>query len=336
MTLEVPRADDRLIWDLWISAYWAPAMSAADELRLFEALDARPASAAQLAEETGWNPAALMSVLPLLASLGLLAVRLGRYHLTDVARTFLLRDSPFYWGHAFTILRSNPLHGQLVAAVTAEPAAAGRPVDSWESGQLSRDMARMLTAFMHSHSLPAALGVAQSADFDGVRRLLDVGGGSGCFSIALADRRPDLTATVMELPAVCELAADYIAAAGLKDRIDAVSVDMFRQEWPKGYDAIFMSNIFHDWDMDTGAKLAARAYAALPPGGRIYLHEMLIADDASGPMGPAAFSVMMLVGTQGRQYSYAELAGLLQDAGFADVGVSEAHGYFSLVCGQKR
>ena len=64
--------------------------------------------------------------------------------------------------------------------------------------------------------------------------------------------------------------------------------------------------------------------------------ELLISDDASGPSGPAAFSAMMLVGTQGRQYSYAELAGLLQDAGFADVSVSEAHGSFSLLCGRKR
>lgn len=339
MTLEAPTTDDRIIWDLWLSAYLAPAMSAADELHLFEALDARPATAAELAEAKGWNGDALKTLLPLLASMGLLSVRVGRYHLTDVARTYLLHEGPFYWGHAFPVLRAIPHHGQLTAAVTAGPDASkarSRPVDSWESGQLSADMARMLTAFMHSHSLPAALSLARSAAFDGIRRLLDVGGGSGCFSIALADRRPDLRATVMELPAVCALAAEYIAAAGLSARVDTIVVDMFRQAWPEGYDAIFMSNIFHDWDEETCARLAARAYSALPPGGRFYLHEMLIDDDGAGPVSPAAFSAMMLVGTQGRQYSAAELSALLQDARFADVTITEAHGHFSLVCGHKR
>ena len=339
MPLDAPTTDDRLIWDLWLSAYYAPAMSAADELHLFEALDARPASAPELAEEKGWNEDALKTLLPLLASIGLLTVRIGRYHLTDVARTYLLHDGPFYWGHAFPVLRAIPYHGQMVAAVTAGPQAAkarARPVDSWESGQLTPDMARILTAFMHSHSMPAALGLARSAAFDGVKRLLDVGGGSGCFAIAIADRRPDLRCTVMELPAVCELAAGYVAAAGLSDRIDTIVVDMFRQAWPTGYDAIFMSNIFHDWDDDTCARLAASAFAALPSGGRFYLHEMLIADDGSGPPAPAAYSAMMLVGTQGRQYTTAELSALLRDAGFATVDVTEAHGHFSLVCGHKR
>ena len=339
MTLEAPTTDDRIIWDLWLSVHLAPAMSAADELHLFEALDTKPATAAELAEDKGWNEDALKTLLPLLASIRLLTVRLGRYHLTDVARTYLLPAGPFYWGHAFSVLRNNPYHAQVAAAVAAGPEASkarSRPVDAWESGQLAPDMARMLTAFMHSHSMPAAMTTARSSALDGVRRLLDVGGGSGCFSIALADRRPDLSATIMELPAVCALAAEYIAAAGLSKRIDTIVVDMFRDAWPKGYDAIFMSNIFHDWDEDTCAKLAASAYAALPSGGRFFLHEMLLDDDGTGPLGPAAYSALMLVGTQGRQYSFAELSRLLRDAGFDDVTVTEAHGHFSLVCGHKR
>ena len=63
--------------------------------------------------------------------------------------------------------------------------------------------------------------------------------------------------------------------------VDTCTVDMFRQAWPKGYDAIFMSNIFHDWDLEINTRLAASAFAALSSGGRIYLHEMLINEDGS-------------------------------------------------------
>ena len=338
MALELPAVDDRAIWDVWLSAYWMPALSVADELKLFDALEARPASADELGEREGLNPQALRSLLPLLASLGLLAVREGRYHLTEAARTYLLAASPYYWGGAFSIHRSSPYHAQFATALKADPAlslgsfgAGARPVDAWEAGELAEPMARTLAAFMHSHSLPAAIGLARLPQLEGIGRLLDVGGGSGCFSIALAQRDPDLRCTIMELPAMARLAEGYIREAGLEARIDTTVVDMFRQDWPTGYDAVFMSNIFHDWDEETCAVLAAHTLKALPAGGRILLHEMLLADDGSGPLRPAGFSMMMLAGTKGRQYSFAELSRLLTDAGFVDPAVTEAYGDFSLV-----
>jgi acetylserotonin N-methyltransferase len=340
--VQPPGFDDRTIWDVWLSAYWMPSLVAADELDLIEAIRERPASAEELAERLGLNALALKALLPLLASLGLLTIRLGRYHLTGPAQLYLIKQSPLYWGHAFSVHRRSPLASRLIAAVRSKPveslAVVGeqkRPVDSWESGQLDPEMARMITAFMHSHSLPAALGLAGSRRFQTTNRLLDVGGGSGCFSIALAQAWPQLRCTVMELPVICALAQPYIDAAGVADRVQTQAVDMFRQPWPGGHDAVFMSNVIHDWDEQTGARLTALAFGALPAGGRIHLHEMLIADDGSGPLPAAGFSVQMLVGTKGRQYSAAELRRLLEGAGFADIEVDAAYGYFSLVTGVK-
>ena len=336
--VEAPVLDDRIIWDIWLSANWMPTVAAADEVRLFEAFDdGGPASAEEMAERSGLNLHALKGVLPMLASLGLLKVRLGRYQPTEQARLYLLHDSPLYWGHAFSMHRNSQNTLRYVTALKAQPVDnQGRPVEAWESGQLSPEMARPITAFMHSHSMPAALGVARHGEFPGMTRMLDVGGGSGCFSIALAQRRPALRCTIMELPAVCALAREYIAAADVSDRVDTVTVDMFRQAWPKGYDAIFMSNIVHDWDLETNAQLFRSSFEALPTGGRIYLHEMLIGDDGSGPVAAAGYSMLMLAGTKGRQYGSGELQRLLEDAGFADFRVQDAYGYFSLVSAAKR
>ena len=341
--IQPPLWDDRVIWDVWLSAMWMPTLAAADEVRLFEALEPQPATAEELAEHHGFNLHALRGVLPMLTALKLLSVWQGRYQLTEPARLYLLHDSPLYWGHAFSLHRGNPNTQRFVAALKARPTDAAstfgvgeRPSDAWEAGQITEEMARPITAFMHSHSLPAALGVARAGDFGGVTRLLDVGGGSGCFSIALAQRHPQMRCTVMELPAVGALAREYAAKAGVADRVDAVSVDMFRQAWPKGYDAIFMSNIVHDWDLETNARLFRSSFAALPSGGRIYLHEMLISDDGSGSLASAAYSMLMLAGTQGRQYGAAELSTLLQDAGFSNVQIQDTYGHFSLVRAEKR
>jgi acetylserotonin N-methyltransferase len=110
---------------------------------------------------------------------------------------------------------------------------------------------------------------------------------------------------------------------------------MFRQPWPQGYDAIFLSNILHDWSAETCAKLAASAATALGSGGRIYLHEMLLDDEHQGPLHAAAFSVQMLIATRGRQYSFKELSEFLQGAGFGDVQMTHTYGYYSLVSARK-
>lgn len=336
---EAPTWDDRPIWDVWLSAMWMPALAAADEVRLFEALAPQPATAEELAERHGYNLHGLKAALPMLASLKLLSVWMGRYQLTEPARLYLLHDSPLYWGHAFSLHRANPNTQRFVTVLKSKgepPNPSGRPSEAWAAGQITPDEARPVTAFMHSHSMPAALGVARVGDFTGVKRLLDVGGGSGCFSIALAQRHPDMRCTVMELPAVCALAREYAAEAGVAERVDTVSVDMFREAWPKGYDAIFMSNIVHDWDLETNARLFRSSCEALPKGGRIYLHEMLISDDGSGPIASAAYAMLMLAGTKGRQYSTGELTTLLEDAGFADVQVQDTYGHFSLLRAEKR
>ena len=154
--------------------------------------------------------------------------------------------------------------------------------------------------------------------------------------IAIAQAHPQIKATVMELATMCDVAAKYIAAGGAATQVDTLAVNMFREPWPKGYDAVFFSNIWHDWNFRTCAWLAARAYEALPPGGRIMLHEALLDDDGNGPPPIAAFSMLMLLATQGQQFTFAELKALLEDAGFEDIETLQTASYYSITTGYKR
>jgi acetylserotonin N-methyltransferase len=187
---------------------------------------------------------------------------------------------------------------------------------------------------MQSHSLPAANALARNYDFSGVRRLLDVGAGSGCFAIAIAQQHPEVRCTLMELQTMCDVAQDYIDAAGAADRVDTLAVDMFREPWPRGYDAMLFSNVFHDWNFETCRWLTERCFEALEPGGRILLHEMLLDDDGAGPPTTVSFSMLML-GTQGQQFTFSELREMLEAAGFVDVEAKSTYGYYSLVAARK-
>lgn len=343
MKFKMPSCDDRPIWDLWLSTLWLPSVTAAEELGLFGTISGKPGTVQELVKQTGFTLRGMETLLALLAALGFLVVRGGRYELTETTRNFLLRDSPYYWGGVLERARaSSPLHAAIRDAVShgtslraTHPDEPNRPAQSWAIGQIDRGQALAVARFMHSHSLPAALGAARHGDFDGVTHLLDVGGGSGCFAIALAQRFPALRCTIMELPAMCQLAAGYINVGEVGDRVDTRAVDMFREQWPTGYDAVFFSNIFHDWSFATCAQLAKKAYDILPPGGCVYLHEMLLNDTGDGPRTAAAFSVLMLLGTEGRQFIFGELRTLLEEAGFRDVRATATYGYYSVVTGHK-
>ncbi len=304
----------------------------ADELGLFSLLDEHPADLSAIATQLRLVPRSVEALLAVLAASDFLVKRMGVFHLTDVARTYLLPESKFYW---LQMLRQTGT-GQaaadlLMERLRTENLGPDDPISRrWERGEMTPEDARWSNRRMHSHSLPAAVGLARNGDFQGVRRLLDVAGGSGCFSIALALQHPSLRCTVADLPPVAADTRTYIARYGCADRVDTYPFNMFSDPWPAGYDAIFFSNVFHDWDAQRRADLAERSFAALPPGGRIFLHEMLLNDTSDGPLPAALFSVMML-GTRGKQFSAPELNTLLSSAGFAQMKVTPTYAYHSLV-----
>jgi len=338
-----PGSDARDVWEIYLSPTWLPTLLVADDLGVLVSIADVAGSADEVASRLGLNCRVLRSVLALLAALGYLVPRQGRYHVTDAARQHLLPSSPLYWGGVWASMRKgNALCEQLQEALTTPdpdeeiPQGQGdRNVDGWASGHLSAEAAMSMTRYMHSHSAAAAIAVAQSGLFGATRRMLDVGGCSGVFSIALAERHPGLRCTIMDLPAVCALTPDYLKERGLADRIDTYAADMFRDPWPLGYDTVFFSDIFHDWRPVTCLGLARRAFAALPPGGTIDLHEMLLNDDGAGPRTAAAFSVLMALGTQGQQFTFGQLESLLTEAGFADIECWSTSPLFSIVRGRK-
>jgi predicted O-methyltransferase YrrM len=337
---ELPPCQDRQIWDIWLSMQQLPAMAVADELGVFHAIEEKPATAHETAQRLGLNRRASEVLFAMLAALGLTSVCDGRHELSDLSRTYLLPRSPYYWGPLLRSLGVAPKQrGDLLRALRAADDAAaaipGVPSEAWQRGHIDRAQAELVSRIMHCHSLPAALAVARSPKLQGIARLMDVGGGSGCFSIAMAQHLPDIRCSVLELPAMCEITRGYIEQGGVSDRVDALPRDMFRQAWSEGYDCVFLSNVFHDWDAEANLVLARRAYEVLPPGGQILLHEMLLNDAGPGPLTTASFSMLMLVGTRGRQYSFGELQPILASAGFEEIAVHPSYGYYSLVSGRK-
>ena len=337
-TLEPPASSQSLLTETIRSSFKLPVLLAADRAGIFASLDESPASSQEIAERFGISHRSAEAMLGVLAAAGFLTQLGGKFHLLDVAKDYLLPASPYYCGGWFDMWRTGAInHESVYNAIFEERAAYADVLDAenWESSPDGEQLERF-TSTMHAASFPAAIGVATNGDFSGVSRLLDVAGGSGCFCIALASRYPDMALTVMELPGVCDIIPKYTTQYGLENRIGTYAADMFRDEWPADYDAHFLSNIFHDWDPDKCLLLAKTSYAALPPGGRLFLHEELANDTHDGPLETMLYSMNMVAWTRGgKQYSLNELEVILSEAGFRNVRVECTYNRFSLVIADK-
>jgi acetylserotonin N-methyltransferase len=336
LSVDLPPVDDRALWDLWLSQLQLPVVLVSDELGIFSFLDRTPATAEKVAEHTSMPLRGVDVLLSALAASGFVVKHKDKFHLTNVAQAYLLPESHFYW---IPMLRDvgqgRHLAGVLMQMVRSDHLEPDSRVSiRWEQGGITADDAHRANANFHAHSFPAAIGMARAIDFSGVRRMLDVAGGGGSFAIALALQYPSLQCTIADLPNVVPDTQGYIKRYKCEDRVATHAFNMFDDPWPDDHDGIFFSNIFHDWDPQRRRDLAEKAYAALPVGGRVFIHEMLLSDSADGPLTTTLFSVLML-GTRGKQFSYRELHTLLSDAGFKDVGVQHSYGYYSVVSGTK-
>jgi acetylserotonin N-methyltransferase len=334
-----PTTDDRAIWDAWESMFRLPVVTAADEAGIFRALGDAAMTTEGLATDRGLDPHALGIFLAALASSDLIERREGKWRALPAARTWLHPEAEGYWGGFLGSMRERTgMHAQLMEALKTgkRPTAARSGAPEWERGEMSAEAAQRIAAFMHAHSQAPALGAANLSLFGEVRHLMDVGCGSGVYGIEIARAHPQLKVTLMDLAAMAEEAGNYVERAGLAARVDTASVNMFTEDWPTAPDAHFFSNVFHDWSDETCRLLARKSFAALPSGGRIFLNEILMDDDGTGPWYAASFSLLMLLGTLGKQYSLPEFRDILADAGFVDIEAQcTGGGYYSLVSGRK-
>ncbi len=345
--LEPPTADPRIIWDIYFSSHILPVVSLADEMGVFELLEQGPLSISEAATRLRVSDEWAEIILGTLAALQLVRLQDGRFRNADAARSFLLPSSPYYAGYTLRRFAPRNVWERLKRAIgdplpdeAPAQAAAGAPssvyvVRDWQADEYPLQRAEEGTRTMHGLSFAAAVAMARNADFSRVRRLLDVAGGSGGFSIALAQRYPSLRCSVAELPVVCQVTRRYLAEYGVEDRVDTLALNMFFEPWPAGFDAIFFSCVLHDWDLEHRLELMRRSFDALPTGGTIYIHEMLLEDGANGPLASALYSLSMRIGTLGKQFTFPELRVALESIGFADVSVANTTHYFSLVSARK-
>jgi 2-polyprenyl-3-methyl-5-hydroxy-6-metoxy-1,4-benzoquinol methylase len=268
-------------------------------------------------------------LLNALCALGLLNKEKGLFSNTAVSARFLVKGSEEYLsriGHMINLYRS---WGTLTEAVRA-----GGSVTEKEYDEAS--LARFIEA-MHQRAGKSAPELISHIDLVGVERILDVGGGSGVYSMAFARSKPGLRAVVFDLPQVIMLAEKYIAEGGLTERVTTMNGDYNADDFGTGYDLVFMSAIIHINSPEENQALINRAFASLNPGGRIVIQDHIMEEDRTAPVRGALFSLNMLVNTMsGNTYTEREMRDWLAKAGCHEIQRISTGMENDLMVGKKR
>jgi predicted O-methyltransferase YrrM len=296
----------------------ARAIQVAVSLGLFDILKDRNQDASTIASSIHADPRATELLLNALVALGLLRKEGHLFSLTEVSSTYLVRGSPKYFGGM--VLFESSLWDCWEALEGA--VRSGKPVRDPNMYQGDPEETERFIYAMHS--LVQARGdaeiLAQMLDLSKVEELLDIGSGPGAYPIYFCSKYPGFEATIFDLPGTIKITEKFIQASGLGDRIRLVTGDYRVDPIPGRFQMVFLSNIIHAESSEENARLMAKLYSCLEQGGKIVIKDHILDETLTHPPVGAVFSLMMLLTTvHGRCYSFSEVKGWLEGAGFQHV-----------------
>ena len=188
---------------------------------------------------------------------------------------------------------------------------------------------------MHGRAWRTASRFPELIGARGVRRVLDVGGGSGVYAMAfLAAGAAE--AVVLDLPEVIALTKNYVAKAGLALQVFYIEGDYHTADFASGYDVVLFSAILHINSADENRALLRKASQALNSGGKVAVEDFILNDERTGPQRGTLFSLNMLVSTRaGDTYSEAEISSWMREAGLGEIVRHETGPGSALLVGRK-
>jgi cyclopropane fatty-acyl-phospholipid synthase-like methyltransferase len=177
-----------------------------------------------------------------------------------------------------------------------------------------------------------ATTLPEAFDFGSHKRLLDIGGGTGSWSIAIAQRHQNITAAILELPTAVELARSRVATAGVRQRITVITGDAMAGELPAGYDVFLLANLIHYWSAEQNQDLFRRVRRAAQPGSALLLADFWTNPAHTEPLQAALIAGEFAVHIRtGDVYSVEEVRGWLNRTGWRFAGHRPLTGPQSLI-----
>ena len=304
----IPEADFGLIDEIAKGNEKANVLFAAVDYGIFDLLS-KPKTADQVSEEIKTDSRLTEKFLNALVALNFIHKIENQYSNTKLAETFLVRKSPFYQGTLFEMKKRGLTDWQRIS-------------DALKNGGIktgTENKSIIDRTFIVGHAEMAITGVMQRAvdvisalpEFKRAKKLLDLGGGHGLYSIALHQLKPELEVVLFDLPHVTEIAKEYLEQYGMSNKIKFIAGDFTEDDIGNGYDIVFASDV-------TISGILKKVYDALNENGVLIYRRWTINDDRTSPLTSVLFDFMLtMTRSEHRVYTLGEYIHLLEDTGFS-------------------
>lgn len=284
----------------------ARVLHVANEIDLFTTLSDKEMTLEEICQSCQTKPDMTEKLLIACTAMGLLEKRGSRYKNTELSKTYLVRGRELYQGdiiaHSGTVCN---FWNSLEDEVRIKAGPEKKPEDDH----------RNFIMGMHNITVAGRADVfINNIDLTGRRKLFDLGGGPGTYSIAACRRYPKLKAVVFDLPETISITKEVIAREGMQDRVTTQAGDWDTDAFGEGNDVVLFSNVLHGPGSKAEIKLN-KTYDSMAGDGLLVVQDFLLNDEKTGPLIPALFNVM--VGT----YSRCELLSIIKETGFVNAGV---------------
>jgi len=281
----------------------AKVLQAANSLDIFTILSKGAMSAEQICKRLNSKRKITEKLLIACAAMGLLEMDGAKYGNTQFAKEYLVRGGRLYQGDMIAHSKATWKFWEGLEEAIFSGAA---PIVRGPQEHRNFIMA------MHNNAVAGRAEMfLEAVDMSGRKKLFDVGGGAGTYSIAACRRYSELKAVVFDLPETIAIAREIIAEEQMQDRITLQEGNWDTDDFGESNDVVLLSEVMHGADSLAEMKLK-KAYDSMTAGGLVVIQEFLLNDEKTGPLIPALFNVM--VGA----YSQTELLGIIEEAGFTE------------------
>ncbi len=300
------------------------------ELGVFTALGESEKTSDEVSNLVSTDSRATDRLMNALCAMDLLKKKDGKFSNTSFSLQYLVQGKPDYisnlhhagnlwdsWSHLTEVIKNGKVEQRTVS---------GR-----------NDWLENFIEAMHYRALKQAREDIGYLDLNGVKKVLDVGGGSAAFSMEFVKRNNGIIAVVFDLPDVIPLTQKYIAKAGLSKNINTIKGNYLNDDLGNGYDLVFLSAIVHSNSFGENKKLIQKCADALNPKGQIVIQDYAMNEDRISPAGGTYFALNMLVNTKGGDtYTQSEIYSWLTDAGIKELNSKETFHGVTQITGRKK
>jgi ubiquinone/menaquinone biosynthesis C-methylase UbiE len=316
------------LWKMTMAFQESKALFFASELDVFTLLSKKTGTAEDVAKKLHLHPKPVGRLLNAMVSFGLLKKQGEKFINTETAETFLVKGKPEYFGDYLSIVNDVydgwVNYGDVIKEnrsiqlfKKAEP--TGKEKERVLDGSPPPLVQRIMMA-QEQFSYRQAVCLPEAYDFSHHKLMLDVGGGTGIFSVMAVKANPHLKSIVFDVPQVCRVTRERIKYYRVKKKINVIEGNFILDELPQGADIALLSTILDGYDEPECRTVLNKVYESLKPKGVVIVNEMMLNENRTGPLFPALFSLELMAERNiGDSRTVGELKRWMRDAGFGSI-----------------